>query len=250
MANYSTLPSLLSDDIECFIFDSIPSTNDYLTNLEFSLATQICITSEQTHGKGQYERKWLSKKDSSVLLSIKQVFSTDTSLNGLSLVVGLAVIDILEEYKAGNLKLKWPNDVFSEHKKLAGILIENSVQNNYQSVVIGLGLNNNLGDSLECKTPWTDLSRLLSRQVDLEELSAKLINNIIKYCNIFEKSGLGYFQNLWDKYDYLANSKLKLQYKGKDVVGVAAGISKQGALLIKVGNEVIESYSSEQISFI
>ncbi|TEU19952.1 MAG: biotin--[acetyl-CoA-carboxylase] ligase, partial [Gammaproteobacteria bacterium] len=69
MVDYSALR--LADGIECFVLDSIASTNNYLTELPFSKDVKVCIAREQTAGKGQYQREWLSKKDSSVLLSLR-----------------------------------------------------------------------------------------------------------------------------------------------------------------------------------
>ncbi len=249
MVDYSTLK--LTDDIECFVLDSIASTNNYLTELPFSKDIKVCIAREQTAGKGQYQRAWLSKKDSSVLLSLRYPFSTDVNLNGLSLVAGLSVIDVLSNnYNVEGLKLKWPNDVFFNNKKLAGILIENSVQNNTQSVVIGLGLNYKLGDDFECETPWVDLLKITSKLPNLVELQEKLINNLLRHCRRFEQRGFDDFQTQWAKHDYLFGKQLELNYQGKKTLGIASGINTQGALMIDVAGATIEAYSSEQIRLI
>jgi hypothetical protein len=67
MVDYSRLENYLSDEVECFVFDSIPSTNNYLSSLAFSLKTQVCIAAQQTQGKGQHNRQWLSGRDSIIL---------------------------------------------------------------------------------------------------------------------------------------------------------------------------------------
>ncbi len=249
MVNYSTLK--LSDDIECFVLESITSTNDYLTKLPFSTDIKVCIAREQTAGKGQYQRAWLSKKDSSVLLSLRRPFSIDTNLNGLSLMVGLSVIDVLKKnYNVEGLKLKWPNDVFYGNQKLAGILIENSVQQNIQSVVIGLGLNFHLDENFECKTPWIDLFKITRELFNLVELQEKLINNLLHYCQRFEQHGFNDFQMQWATHDYLFGRQLELNYQGKKTLGIASGVNAQGALMIDVDGATIEAYSSEQIRLI
>jgi len=251
MAGYSTLAKLLPDNVECFVLDSTPSTNDYLADQPFSNNTKVCIAREQTCGKGQYNRQWLSKKNSSILLSIRRNFSVNTLLNGLSLVVGLAVIEVLtKKYGINQLKLKWPNDVYFQTQKLAGILLESSVQNNTQSVVIGLGLNNDLGENFVCETPWIDLNQILKSTPNLEQLSAKLINKIIDYCGVFELQGLDAFQSKWREYDYLSGKPLELSYQNEKITGVANGINDEGALLIESDKGVIEAYSSEQIHLI
>jgi len=249
MVDYSDLR--LVESVECFVLDSTPSTNNYLTKLPFSKDIKVCIAREQTAGKGQYQRTWLSKKDSSVLLSLRRPFSVDVALNGLSLAIGLSVINTLEdEYQIGGLKLKWPNDVYFKDQKLAGILIENTVQNNQQSVVIGLGLNHQLDIDFECDTPWTDLSNICSNLPNLVDLHEKLINNLLKSCQRFEQHGFSDFKSQWHQYDYLLGKQLELDYQDNKTIGIASGINEQGALLIKSNNTLIEAYSSEQIHLI
>ncbi|HAO38127.1 MAG TPA: biotin--[acetyl-CoA-carboxylase] ligase [Gammaproteobacteria bacterium] len=249
VVDYSTLR--LADGVDCSILESTTSTNDYLTKLPFSKEVKVCITREQTAGKGQYQRAWLSKKDSSVLLSLRYLFSTKVALNGLSLAVGLSVISTLEdEYQLDQLKLKWPNDIYFKDQKLAGILIENSVQNDWQSVVIGLGLNHQLGADFECDTPWTDLSKICSTLPSLVDLHEKLINGLLKSLQRFEQQGFPAFQAQWHQHDYLLGRQLELNYQDKKTVGIANGVNEQGALIIKSNNTVIEAYSSEQIRLI
>ena len=107
---------------------------------------QLCVTREQTQGKGQYGRHWESQRDGSILFSIRRNFPQECNLNGLSLVVGLAIVKVLEkECLVEGFKIKWPNDIYFESKKLAGVLLENKMQSGSQSVVIGVGINYALG---------------------------------------------------------------------------------------------------------
>ena len=250
MANYSNLAAQITPEVECFAFDTIASTNDYLSALDFSKTTQICITSEQTQGKGQYERSWLSQKDASVLLSIRHVFSVDLSLNGLSLVIGLGVVSALRTLGISQAKLKWPNDVFIDQKKLAGILIENTLQGQYQSVVIGLGLNYDLRQNFECNTPWIDLASIIQRPPAIEDLAALLINHILKNCQLFATHGLAYFLASWQPVDYLKDKRIELDINNQKLIGVVKGINSQGMLMVEVNGQLIEVCSSKQIQLI
>ena len=250
MADYSDLKDLIKQDVECFVFDSIASTNQHLSGLEFSNTTQVCIAREQTQGKGQYGRHWLSKKDASILLSIRRVLPVSLGINGLSLVIGLAVLNVLQKYGVGQIKLKWPNDIYINNQKIAGILIENSIQGDQQSMVIGLGLNVDLGNNFQCDTPWTDLKRNSQQKIDIALLSSELINNILHYCDLFETSGIEQFQQQWQAYDYLNGLRLELDYHDKTIQGIARGIADDGALLIEADGRIISQYSSEQIRLI
>lgn len=245
MAHYSDLASYLSNDIECFAFDSIPNTNDYLAQLAFCTKTQVCITSEQTCGKGQYDRKWLSQKDTSIILSIRHVFPSNTSLSGLSLVAGLALVDVLEQYGISDLQLKWPNDVYFEDRKLAGILIENSLQGDYQSVIIGLGLNVDFNQNFQCETPWIDLKQITSTPINKLNLSKNLINKILTYFDIFKSNGFDEFYAKWAKVDYLLGKQVKHTNKAQLFSGTCLGVNRQGVLLVETQYGIKPIYSSE-----
>ncbi|WXU00440.1 MAG: Bifunctional ligase/repressor BirA [Catillopecten margaritatus gill symbiont] len=240
MVDYSDLKAHLSGDIDCHIFDSIPSTSDYLSSLAFSKRTQVCVTTQQTQGKGQHNRRWLSHKNSSVLLSVRRVFSTDVNLNGLSLVVGLALIEVLD---VADLKLKWPNDVYYQGKKLAGILIENSIQKQTQSVVIGIGLNVDV--DIDCQTPWIDLHSISEDSVNQVELSKDLIDKILQFCRIFEIEGFAYFSQHWKSVDYLKGKQLQYDDKKHAFSGVCLGVDKEGVLLVETKSTIKQIYSSK-----
>ncbi len=232
--DYSALRQQFPAPIECWVFDSISSTSHYLAQLPASNHPQICIARAQTHGKGQHGRTWIAPKNSSVLLSVRYPFALGVALNGLSLVIGLAVVRVLiRRYQLSNVALKWPNDVYLKHQKLAGILLENQIQNTRQTVIIGLGLNVNLGADFACDTAWTDLAHHLSKLPDLPTLSAELIAQIFNYCELFERHGLAYFQTEWRRYDYLRAKTLRYQGKRRTFVGTAVGINSLGALLIQ-----------------
>ena len=249
MADYSTLCAQLPASIECFVLDSVDSTNDYLSQITPSTNPQVCVASEQTSGRGQYERAWVSSKDSSVILSIRRRFPTHRALNGLSLVVGLSIVKVLDSIGVGQAQLKWPNDVYVGGQKLSGVLIENTVQSQSQYPVIGIGLNNQLsGDDIA--TPWTDLTQLLGAPQELSALSASIIKQVLSDCERFEQQGFEAFQADYQDKDYLFGKQLSVQYQDQQTIGQASGIHEDGALLIDSDNATLKVYSSEQIQLI
>ena len=210
MVHYSSLVDLLPKDLECHFFDSIESTNLFLANRPFSNMVQLCVTREQTQGKGQYGRHWKSQRDGSILFSIRRNFPQECNLNGLSLVVGLAIVKVLEkECLVEGFKIKWPNDIYFESKKLAGILLENQILSGDQSVVIGVGINYSIGKSMIFEIPWTDLAKIKKTLPDIQLLTAKIINNILVMSEHFSAFGFDDFQSEWNKYDMLQGTKVK-----------------------------------------
>ena len=251
MDYYSSLKRLIGNDLECHYFDSLESTSSFLNSLPSSNIAQLCVTREQTQGKGQHGREWLSQKDGSILLSIRQTFGIDINLNGLSLVVGLAIIKALErECKVDGFKIKWPNDIYFREAKLAGILLENSIQGGFQSVIIGVGLNYYLEQEIFCDIPWIDLSKIGKKLPDIHELTASIINNILSMSAYFKLNGLSDLLSQWDQYDMLKGAKLKSIEFGKSFEGEVVGISNQGALKVLTENGTKELYSSKNIEYI
>ena len=251
MDYYSSLKSLIGDNLECHYFDSIESTSSFLNNLPSSNITQLCVTREQTQGKGQHGREWLSRKDGSILFSIRQTFGFDINLSGLSLVVSLAIIKAIEkECNVDEFKIKWPNDIYFRESKLAGILLENDIQKGTQSVIIGVGVNYDLEQEVFCDISLIDLSKIVKKLPDIHELMASIINNIITMTESFKLNGLSNLLLEWDKYDMLKGAKLKSTAIGQSFEGRVYGISNQGALKVLTKNGVRELYSSKYIEYI
>jgi BirA family biotin operon repressor/biotin-[acetyl-CoA-carboxylase] ligase len=251
VVHYSSLVNLLPKDLECHFFDSIESTNLFLTDRPFSNNVQLCLAREQTQGKGQYGRNWESQRDGSILFSIRRNFPQDCNLNGLSLVVGLAIVKVIEqECLVEGFKIKWPNDIYFESKKLAGVLLENQTQLENQSVVIGVGINYFIDQSMIFEIPWTDLSKITKKLPDIELLTAEIINNILVMSEHFSVFGFDDFRSDWNRYDMLQGTKVKCTDLKDSFEGEVLGVSSKGALKIFTKNGVKELYSSRHIEYI
>ncbi|BBB33418.1 BirA family transcriptional regulator, biotin operon repressor / biotin-[acetyl-CoA-carboxylase] ligase [Thermotomaculum hydrothermale] len=102
----------------------------------------VVVTSDiQTAGYGRNNSNWLSVSGN-IHLSIGKITDIE-SLKYLSVKVVCEVFDLFSRYVSGELKIKWPNDILLNGKKIAGILIESRVKGNIAKVVIGIGINFN-----------------------------------------------------------------------------------------------------------
>lgn len=128
---------------------SIDSTNEYaLSLLSKSKPAEgtVISTSNQRAGRGQIGSSWESEPNKNVALSIilypDSLHATRQFL--LNQAISLAVFDLVENYFPGEVKIKWPNDIYINDKKVAGILIQNAISGSYlRSSVIGIGININ-----------------------------------------------------------------------------------------------------------
>jgi len=251
MDHFSSLKCLLEYDFDCHFFETIDSTNSFLASCKYSDKPQLCVTREQTLGKGQHGRGWVSQKDGSIIFSIRESFTKNTNLNGLSLVVGLAIIKSIEaECQLHSLKIKWPNDIYFGDKKLAGILMESSLYKGRQYVLIGVGLNFRLVDKNDINTPWIDLSRITTQLPNFQKLTASIINNILMLTKDFQINGLSNLLSHWDDYDMLKGVRIRSRESNIEFQGQVDGITHQGALKVLTKDGVKELYSSMHIEYI
>ena len=129
--------------------NAIDSTNSYLKQLSNNGKLHdytVVVTKHQTNGKGQMGSKWESQEAKNLTFSLfKDVsFLNLNSTFFLSIVSSLAIVRALDHFMIPKLKVKWPNDILSESKKICGILIENVVkQGKVKGTIIGIGLNIN-----------------------------------------------------------------------------------------------------------
>lgn len=255
LSNIENKQKALISEIQ--IFDSLPSTNDYLltscsTKLE---KCQICFAERQTAGKGRLGRTWVSPFAKNIYLSLLWHFPRDPSeLSGLSLAVAIAITETLKTFGiTEHLSVKWPNDVLWKYKKLAGTLIEFSCEaNNICSTVIGIGLNIDMPDTYQEKIsqPWIDIKTITRDSIDRNVLAGVLLNELLKALVLFQNEGLKPFIPLWQTLDSTFGQSVSVTTPTTVLQGINRGINAQGHFLLENAQNEIKSYSSGEISIL
>lgn len=226
------------------ILSVTPSTNDYLKEHQLrSLPERTVVIAEaQTQGRGRMGRTWFSPFGANIYLSA--YWKLKQNLSGLSLVIGLAVAKSLKKLGV-TVQVKWPNDIYVEHKKMVGILIESEFKPgaNSQNIFMGIGLNINLqasayGNTEEeqaLKQSITDLTTVLGFTPSRNELIAELLNNLVDFLEKFELNGFSYFLPMWQEYDYLMGKLISVikPSLNQNMLGFAKGVSQRGELLLE-----------------
>lgn len=231
------------------ILDTTTSTNDHLKKITPKNQVHFCLAEQQTAGRGRLGRNWHSPFGVNIYLSCSWPFQKDLSqLSGLSLVVGLAVIEALKHFTPNeSLKIKWPNDILWNHQKLAGILLEITAESNgFSNAIIGIGININSSKQTQdlIDQPWVSLHEITKNYFDRNELAAQLIKQLLLFISEFSKNGLEPFLDLWKQHDALINQSIQFKQGKEENSGTVMGIDKQGYLLIKKSDGHIESYSA------
>jgi BirA family biotin operon repressor/biotin-[acetyl-CoA-carboxylase] ligase len=235
--------SHLKQAVQLVIFDSIPSTNDYLKNDKTISDITVCLAESQTKGRGRLGRAWYSPAGYNIYLSCAYPFQRGMcQLSGLSLVVGLSIYQALRAHGVGELlSVKWPNDVLYDGKKIAGILIETEMQRNDTCIVIiGIGLNVNMQvDHDQISQDWTSLSMILGCDIDRNVLCADLINQLLVDIASFQEKGFSCFHKRWQVADGLVGKMVRIEDSHRIIAGKVVGVDASGCLLVdEVGGGV------------
>jgi BirA family biotin operon repressor/biotin-[acetyl-CoA-carboxylase] ligase len=236
-------------DVE--VLNVIGSTNQYLKDKSKDIKNgHTCLAEAQTAGRGRHGRKWVSPYAASLYLSMHWSFAGGYSvLSGLSLAVGVAIVEALNQCGVKGIQLKWPNDIYAQGKKLAGVLIEVEGQiGSGCQAIIGIGLNVALPKNIEeIGQPWIDLSQLSEPLIDRNLLAATLMNELTKSLLLFESRGLEPFINKWREVDVYANQAVKLIIGQQTVSGISRGIDASGAILLET-KQGVKAYHGGEIS--
>jgi BirA family biotin operon repressor/biotin-[acetyl-CoA-carboxylase] ligase len=236
---------------EIEVLNVIGSTNQYLKDKSNGLKNgHTCLAEAQTAGRGRHGRKWVSPYASSLYLSMHWTFAGGYSvLGGLSLAIGVAIVDALNECGVQGIQLKWPNDIYVQGKKLAGVLIEVEGQiGSGCQAIIGVGLNVRLPINIEeIGQPWIDLAQLSEPLIDRNILAGTLVNELTKSLTLFESDGLEPFISKWRALDVYANQAVKLIVGQQIISGISKGIDANGAILLETELGV-KAYHGGEIS--
>lgn len=228
-------------DWSTLIFDSIDSTNaEALRSIERGHAMPVLVLAErQTAGRGRRGRKWISPFAENVYYSlVLRVEGGMRQLEGLSLLVGLAVMQTLREVGVKSAGLKWPNDILVGQRKIAGVLLELvGDPADVCHVVIGVGINVNMQAAPEVDQLWTSVRLETGVLSDRNDLIARLNRTLDHYLSVHQKSGFPAVQAEWEQNHLWHGRAVTLLAGANNVEGVVLGVDAQGALRLQVGAE-------------
>ncbi|MDG1804679.1 biotin--[acetyl-CoA-carboxylase] ligase [Flavicella sp.] len=237
--------------------DAIESTNTFLKELVTNQVVEnyTVVSSEcQSGGRGQMGAKWISEPGKNLLFS---VFVKDVSLSlqdavYLNYAVSIAIYNSFSAYKLPNLKIKWPNDILADNKKLSGILIENSISNQViQNTVIGVGLNVNQIEFSKELNKATSLKNILEYDIDKSELLNSLLLSLktqIERCTPVNFTVLKQ-EYLSKLYKMHTPSMFKNAAKGV-FMGKIVGVNSKGDLQIELEDESVENFGLKEVEFL
>ena len=218
-------------------FEEIDSTNMQAKREDYENGTVIFAES-QTAGKGRKNRKWQSHKGLGLYFTI--VLKPDIEVNYLpylSLLFNYSVFKTLKKHVKGQIKIKWPNDIYLNGKKIAGFLIESSIENNSISkLIIGIGIN--ISQSIE---DFEEDIKELATSLKIEEEKTYSRKEI--FLEILQEIEKDYLKFIKEKFLDIKEIEENLLWLNQDVMiledgkvllsGKLIGLKEDGSLMLK-----------------
>ena len=203
-------------------FNSLTSTN--ITARDYPIGS-IVMAETQTAGRGRYGRVWQSPRGN---LYVSFVFESNPMRDKyLSFLTGLALAESLPEF---NVRLKWPNDVLLEGKKVAGILLETTGN----KIIVGIGVNLVSNPDKNMLYPTANLGGRLSPI----GLVKRLMIQYDALFDVFNKKGFKKIRARWLDLATGVGETISVHLPTEELIGTFKGISDDGALLLKIGKKV------------
>jgi BirA family biotin operon repressor/biotin-[acetyl-CoA-carboxylase] ligase len=233
----------------------VESTNNYANQLVLSKAAEhgtVVLAQHQKKGRGQQGNSWESEPDKNLLASfiLYPQFLPASKQFHLSKIASLALIDFLKT-KTEFVSIKWPNDIYIQNKKVAGILIENSVKGNHlSSAIIGIGLNLNQEKFVSDAPNPVSLKQITGKDYDIEEAALKISDHLQMWykallTNNYKEIDNSYFAQLFRANEWAVFAKQGNRFEAK-----ITGIGEYGQLVLEDRNGGFSEYMFKEVEFV
>lgn len=244
--------------------ESLPSTNDYLKQ-ELAKSTPfpegtVILAVHQFSGKGQRDAVWLSQKGMNLTFSIllRPDFLEPQNQFLLTKSISLALVAALRNLLGvqHQVEVKWPNDIYVNGQKIAGILIESNMRGKqWNYAIVGIGLNVNqeqfqqagLKDVGQVGSP-TSLKLLTGQDYSLEDLLNTLCNYVEAYYLSLKAGAQDALHAEYLRHMYRFGESASYLVNGQPVIGKIGGIDTAGRLLLDIDGNTL-AFDLKEIRF-
>lgn len=235
----------------------VASTNDYaMVELSKNNPSEgtVILTPNQTAGRGQIGSVWESAPDKNVAMTaiLYPRFLAVAEQFGLSQVASLAVAEACARLTGADFKVKWPNDVYYRHDKVAGILIQNSVQGRrLGSSLVGIGLNvNQMTWRGDAPNP-TSLARIAGHDLSLDAVYKVLFEALSKWYDILCQGQRGAVEAAYQGQLYRREVVSTFERReGTRFMGIIKGTTATGLLRVWRADEQEETFDFKSIKLL
>lgn len=244
------ISAALRDAMELEVHDALTSTNDRALELvRAGRRSPLAILAEtQTAGRGRQGRHWQSPQGQAFCLTLLWPFAGAVRLEGLSLVAGAVLAEVIGQQGLAGVRIKWPNDLYVGGRKLGGVLVElagNLMEN--PVAVIGIGINARLGDEAKkvIDQPVTDWVAETGGAPDRNRLAAGILNELAKALPVFATGGFAPFRARWLAHDLCIGHGILLRQDARWQQVSAIGVADDGSLVVRDGERSWQVHGGE-----
>lgn len=231
----------------------VDSTNNYAAKLlsEGKLAHGTVILAEhQTAGRGQRGRSWQSvgSKQFTGTYFLKTDFLSVDHLCYLNMSIALAVRGAIQSFTRKEVSIKWPNDIFIDNHKIAGILIETNWKNGrVEGAIIGIGVNISPVQSVGYATSLEELS---GKSPDILSLLDVLTENLNEFYQHIQQADFDYLKKNYESFLWKKDEEIILEERHDPIpfMGIIRGVDQIGNLLVEKDG-IITVYHNQELNF-
>ena len=163
-------------------FKSVKSTNDIAHKLikKKKIRPTIILSEKQTKGRGTMGKKWISKKGNLFLTIFFDMSNKNVDFKEFAVLNAYLLKSILAKNFSNKIKIKWPNDLLFEERKICGILQETVIYKKKNFLIIGIGINTNLNPK-NTSFSSTSLKKITNKNIDNKKLFIMIKKNYEKF---------------------------------------------------------------------
>jgi BirA family biotin operon repressor/biotin-[acetyl-CoA-carboxylase] ligase len=239
-------------------FQSIESTHIFLNDIlaKTNPPEGFCVSSDfQSGGRGQIGRNWHSEAEKNILLSYifyPEKISVRHSFY-FNMWVSVTLLEVLQKYNITNASVKWPNDIYVRDKKIAGILIQNTLRlDSIKNCIVSIGFNINQeffpGDIPNPTSMQLETGIIYNRKEIIDDIHFFLENSYINLADHIKSGKLyqRYSGNLFGKSAF----QLFKKENGEIIKRKVSSVMEDGVLLLTDENGLTENYLFRQVEWV
>ncbi|WP_036745642.1 bifunctional biotin--[acetyl-CoA-carboxylase] synthetase/biotin operon repressor [Paenibacillus sp. UNC451MF] len=238
-------------------YDEVDSTQTVARELITQGAEEgtLVIAELQTAGRGRLGRRWHSPKGKGLWMSLVLKPRIPVQFTPqLTLLIAVALCRALRQITSLSIGIKWPNDLLIEGKKISGILLESSAEDeNLQYVVAGIGISVNLAQDDypddELRSKATSLSIEAGKKLDRTDILCQFLRELELVYTLYHEQGFGPIKLLWEALSVSLHRSITCQTPRGVSEGYAVGIDDSGALTVRLPDGSMTQWYSGDIQF-
>lgn len=235
------------------VYDRTSSTNDTARRYAQDKINDglVIFTEEQTAGRGRADNKWLSNYAESILCSIILI-DNKLSAELLSLTCAVAVAKAIGKSAKAQAKIKWPNDIVLNDKKVAGILLESQISKTGNTYIIGIGINCH-----QTKASFPSGLQSIATSIDIENGSAtdrislakRLLTSMEHWLELAAQKNEKVIDQ-WSKLSNQLGHRVNLIYDGRQFAGNCIGIDPEQGLTLQLDSGAVRMFNTAHTTII